>query len=238
MRNGLCSLRALCRLVYFHEKLDCPQSDDNLFNLVQNIVSVSERGGHVIQACSNFTIHQFHIIRFYVAEFVVTYEKSEEDQISPTTLKNYTLGLQWAFKEFWEYDLKLFSRSVFGRPRERVFAVVDNRARSLQREGHHSVSKRLLGRWYHQFLPFIVFVQRHSSWISHPTHIFCWDKQCHETYLQSETIQEKENLSKICLDDHKCRRKLCGCIENKLRWVENHVTVSSMCGRRVSWTVW
>jgi len=72
--------------------------------------------------------------------------KKTGNDISPSTLKKYVLGIQRSFSILWGYSLKLTSGPIFNCPKEGFFAVLDNKAREQQREGNHVVSHNVLSR--------------------------------------------------------------------------------------------
>lgn len=116
------------------------------------------------------------------ANILVVIDINEEHAHKKIDKKNYTIGLQRAFKKVWEYDLKLLSDKVFGCPLEGLLAVVDNRAHLLQRQERHPVSHNIFSADnVIQALLIIVFVKKCAYWISHPSQILCWNNYCYET---------------------------------------------------------
>lgn len=55
--------------------------------------------------------------------------------LKPKTYKNYIAGLQRAFKEVWNYDIKLLDAPVFKDPKVGVYTVIDNKIREVQANG-------------------------------------------------------------------------------------------------------
>ena len=91
--------------------------------------------------------NQLKVVRFFLIEFVANYKNLKTgDDIAPTTLKTYMLGIQRGISCVWDYDLKIFSGPIFACPREGLVGVLDNKARQGQQQGRHVISHNVLSR--------------------------------------------------------------------------------------------
>lgn len=73
---------------------------------------------------------QLKRIRFHTIEFVANYRnKRTGSDITPATLKTYTLGIQSAFFSAWGYRVSFLTGPIFNFLREGLFSVIENKAR-------------------------------------------------------------------------------------------------------------
>lgn len=94
---------------------------------------------------NDWTEQQFRHIRFCLIKFFANYKnKRTGEDVTPSTMKKYMLGIQRGFCMNWGYDLNLTSGPIFNCPKEGIFFVVDNKASEQQRVGKHVFSHNVL----------------------------------------------------------------------------------------------
>lgn len=103
--------------------------------------------GYLPSGFENWTEDHLKNVRYYLIEFVANYKKkNSEEDIMPSTLKSYVLGIQRSFKQEWKYEINLFRGPIFDCPDHGLMAVLDNKARRLQIQEMHTVSHNVLSQ--------------------------------------------------------------------------------------------
>ena len=152
VRNNVASLKALGSLCVskFRRNRKCLEEKcytEQLLSATRCILFPDENGSHLPAGYRDWSENQLKVVRFYLIEFVANYKNLKTgDDIVPTTLKTYMLGIQRGFSCVWDYDLKRFSGPIFACPREGLVGVLDNKARQGQQQGRNVISHNVLSR--------------------------------------------------------------------------------------------
>ena len=152
VRNNFASLKALGSLFVSkfqrHRKfLEEKCYTEQLLFETRCLLFSDENVSHLPAGYRDWIENQLKVVRFYIIEFMENYKNLKTgDDIAPTTLKTYMLGIQRVFSFVWDYDLKIFSGPIFACPREGFVGVLDNKARQGQQQGLHVISHNVLSR--------------------------------------------------------------------------------------------
>lgn len=141
-KNNLMCLRSLCAFIV---SVAMVQVDD-VVEYGRDAIFPSN-GGHLPPGYDQWTTDELKHIRYVLIEYVTNMRNSKTGKdLQPSTIKNYILGIQRAFRYDWGYDLKLLEGPIFNCPHEGLTAVLDNKARSLQEQGMHTTHHNVLSR--------------------------------------------------------------------------------------------
>lgn len=101
---------------------------------------------HLLAGFQSWTPEHLKRIGFYLIDFVANFKLANGCDPKLATIKNYILGIRRGFDSIWGYLLKLLTGDIFVCLRNGLMAVLDNRSRSLQMKGGHTISQILLSK--------------------------------------------------------------------------------------------
>lgn len=112
--------------------------------LVRNLIFPGENGSPLPSGHKNWTDLQMKTLQYYLMEFVVGYRSKTGDEVTPSTMKTYILGLQRYFDQVWGYKLTLTKGPVFNDEKQGLMTVINNRFSEQQSRNKHVVSHNVL----------------------------------------------------------------------------------------------
>ena len=158
LRANQASMKAFSRYLASHPLFDdangvtkpeddptSPADTATQLHTVKKLLFTDHRGSVLPNGFENWCANQLKRIRFFLIEFAVNYRSEKETQeVRPSTMKGYILGIQCFFRHEWGFKLSLLEGPVFNRPKEGLMAVLDNRFSAQQSDGMRTNSHNTL----------------------------------------------------------------------------------------------
>ena len=122
-----------------------PADTATQLHTVKQLLFTDHQGSVLPNGFENSSSDQLKRIRIFLIEFAVNYRSEKETQeVRPSTMKGYILGIQRFSRHEWGFKLSLLEGPVFNCPEEGLMAVLDNRFSAQQSDGMRTNSHNTL----------------------------------------------------------------------------------------------
>lgn len=142
-KNNLTALRALCKFICVYTNY----SGSDILDHGRTFLFTDCFSRLMPTQNTEWSDNHLAHIRNVLIEYVANCKNERTgDDVMPTTIKNYILGIQRGMEMEWGYKLKLLTGPIFSCPKDGLMAVIDNKVRILQERGLHSQHHNVLTR--------------------------------------------------------------------------------------------